>query len=426
MLDIQSIRENKEKLEDLLSRRGDKVSLDEILKLDTENRDLLTKIQALQQERNSISSEIGKLKGQGKHDEAAEVMAKVANIKAEMGELEAHQEKIFASFQDKMLEVPNAPFDDAPIGADETANVEVDRWGEPKDISNVMEHDDIGEALGLMHPDLAVKMSGSRFVVLQGQMAKLERAIGQYMLDLQTTEFGRTEMSVPLLVKDHAMFGTGQLPKFKDDQFKTSHDFWLIPTSEVPLTNLVREQLLTEADLPKRFTALTPCFRAEAGSAGQDTKGMIRQHQFWKVEMVSITTADKAHAEHLQMTEDAKEILRRLELPFRVVELCTGDMGFGARRTYDLEVWIPSQNTYREISSVSNCGDFQARRMKARYKVEGEKQTHFPYTLNGSGLAVGRCLVAILENYLQADGSVLIPEVLKPYMGGIERIEKNV
>lgn len=425
MLDIQEIRENKERIEKSLATRGEAIHLDVILSLDQKNRDLKTKIQALQQERNTLSSQIGALKKAQKNDEAAEIMTRVAALKEEMASLEEDERKIDTDLKEKLYELPNIPFESVPIGKDESENVEIDQWGHIPKLEYVKEHDDIGADLNLMHPDVAAKISGARFMVMEGQLARLERALGQFMLDLHVTEFGRTEISAPILVKDDAMYGTAQLPKFRDDQFKTSHDYWLIPTSEVSLTNLVRETMMREEDLPKRFTSLTPCFRAEAGSAGKDTKGMIRQHQFWKVEMVSITTPETSEREHEQMTEHAKEILRRLKLPFRVVELCTGDMGFAARKTYDLEVWLPSQNMYREISSCSNCGDFQARRMKARYKKTGEKQPQFVHTLNGSGLAVGRCLVAILENYLQPDGSVLIPEVLQPYMAGLKRIEKH-
>ena len=310
-----------------------------------------------------------------------------------------------------------------PEGQDESENEEVRGWGEPREFDfDVADHVTVGERLGLDF-ERAAAMSGARFAVLQGPLARLERALGQFMLDLQTTENDYRETSVPYMVRDEALFGTGQLPKFAEDLFRTTDDRWLIPTAEVPLTNLVRDSIHAEASFPIRMTALTPCFRSEAGSAGRDTRGLIRMHQFLKVELVSITTPEQSEDELERMTQCAEMVLRRLELPYRVMKLCTGDMGFSARRTYDLEVWMPSQNTYREISSCSTCGDFQARRMNARYRKEGEKKPDFLHTLNGSGLAVGRALVAILENHQQADGSVRIPEALQPYMGGLEVIE---
>ena len=326
-----------------------------------------------------------------------------------------------------MASLANLPADDVPLGEDEHGNVEVRRWGDPKDVpaatlNKPKDHVDLGEGLGMMDFEAAARMSGARFVVLKSQIARLERALGQFMLDLQTVQNGYMEVSPPLLVKDEALFGTGQLPKFAEDLFRTTGDHWLIPTAEVSITNIVREQIVATEDLPLRMTALTPSFRSEAGASGRDTRGMIRQHQFYKVELVSITTPEQSEDELLRMVGCAEGVLKALGLPFRTMLLCTGDMGFGARKTYDLEVWLPSQNTYREISSCSNCGDFQARRMDARFKAAGEKGTRYVHTLNGSGLAVGRTLVAVLENYQQADGSILIPEALVPYMGGVTQI----
>ncbi|MDI1364159.1 MAG: serine--tRNA ligase, partial [bacterium] len=329
--------------------------------------------------------------------------------------------------KDLLASLPNLPAADVPPGEDEAGNVEIRRWGDagklpagrlnaPKD------HVDLGAALGGMDFEAAARMSGARFVVLKGQIARLERAIGQFMLDLQTVKHDYVEVSPPLLVKDEALFGTGQLPKFAEDLFRTTGDHWLIPTAEVSLTNIIREQVVDEVQLPLRMTALTPSFRSEAGASGRDTRGMIRQHQFYKVELVSITTPDQSEAEHERMVGCAEAVLRALNLPFRTMLLCNGDMGFGARKTYDLEVWLPSQNTYREISSCSNCGDFQARRMDARFKRAGEKGTQYVHTLNGSGLAVGRTLVAVLENYQDESGRITIPDVLIPYMGGVTHI----
>ncbi len=336
----------------------------------------------------------------------------------EKGVREATQE-----FERRLASIPNVPSLDVPQGADETGNVEEKRWGKRRDFDFApKEHADLGPALG-MDFEGGAALSGARFTALRGAMARLHRALGQYMLDRQTGTGGYTEVTPPLMVRDEAMFGTGQLPKFAEDLFQTTDGRWLIPTAEVSLTNLVREQILEASALPIRFTALTPCFRSEAGSAGRDTRGFIRQHQFEKVELVAIVAPEDSEAEHIKMLEDAEAILEALELPYRRMLLCTGDMGFGARKTWDLEVWLPGQNAYREISSISNTGDFQARRMNARYRPEGEKGTRFVHTLNGSGLAVGRTLVAVLENYQQADGSVTVPEVLKPYMGGIERLE---
>ena len=351
-----------------------------------------------------------------------------ATIEALKGAIAAAQEQERLkdeALRDALAALPNVPFEDVPQGADEHGNVEVRKHGAPNVLSfTPKDHADLGEALGFMDFEAAAKMSGSRFVVLKGQLARLERAIGQWMLDTQTTEHGYMEVNPPVLVRGDALFGTGQLPKFEEDLFKTTDDRYLIPTAEVTLTNLVREAITAEEELPLRLTALTNCFRAEAGSAGRDTKGMIRQHQFQKVELVSITTPEQSAEEHERMTQCAEAILKKLDLSFRTMLLCTGDMGFGARKTYDLEVWLPSQNTYREISSCSNCGDFQARRMDARTRKAGEKGTRFVHTLNGSGLAVGRTLVAIMENYQDEGGRIAVPAVLQPYMGGLTHIGK--
>jgi seryl-tRNA synthetase len=351
----------------------------------------------------------------------------VAALKDELAKGEEAERDLDAKLRDALSVIPNLPLDDVPLGKDEKDNVEVRKVGEPTKIAGVnkpLQHFEIGERLGLMDFATAAKISGARFVVLKGALARLERAIGAFMLDLHTSEFGYSENIVPLLVKDHAAYGTGNLPKFAEDLFQTVNGFWLIPTAEVSLTNFVREEILDEAALPMRLTAQTPCFRSEAGAAGRDTRGMIRQHQFTKVELVSITTPEESLAEHERMTACAEEVLKRLGLPFRTILLCTGDMGFASQKTYDIEVWLPGENTYREISSCSVCGDFQARRMNARYKPKGGKDTRFVHTLNGSGLAVGRTLIAVLENYQQADGSVVVPEALRPYMGGLAVIEK--
>jgi seryl-tRNA synthetase len=352
--------------------------------------------------------------------------AEVAELKAASAGFEAEERNSVAALNRALSEIPNVPDADVPLGADEQDNVEIRRHGVPRDFeaeAPAREHFEIGESLGLMDFGAASKMSGARFVVLRGGLARLHRAIGQFMLDLHTEQHGYEEVDPPLLVRDDAMFGTAQLPKFLDDQFRAGDEFWLIPTAEVPLTNLVRESILDEKQLPMRFTALTACFRAEAGSAGRDTRGMIRQHQFTKVEMVSITTPEQSGEEHGRMTGCAEAVLQQLGLPYRVMLLCTGDMSFASKKTYDLEVWLPGQGRYREISSCSVCGDFQARRMDARYRPAGAKSTRFVHTLNGSGVAVGRALVAVLENYQNADGTVTVPEALRPYMGGLAVIQ---
>jgi seryl-tRNA synthetase len=479
MFDIRAIRETPDVFRKAWNRRkaglGDE-TVSRILELDTAWRAATTAKQDAESARNANSKLIGQAKAKKDEAEAARLMALVADAKAAIEAAEAEEKTKRAALDDILMGLPNLPLDEVPEGTDEHGNVEQHKWGTPKLINNPKDHADLGEALkvpsgfSMMDFEAAARMSGARFVALRGQLARMERALANFMLDIQTTEHGYQETSVPLLVRDHALVGTGQLPKFEEDLFQTgdirtvlshvaemlriekseteSEDglrrlrlqlkkmgeaavihhsidnrHYLIPTSEVPLTNLVREQILEATQLPLRFTAHTPCFRSEAGSAGRDTKGMIRQHQFYKVELVSIVANEEEGLKELdRMTACAEEVLKRLELPFRRMLLCTGDMGAGARKTYDLEVWLPSQNTYREISSCSYCGDFQARRMDARYRVDAKSKPEFVHTLNGSGLAVGRTLVAVLENYQNADGSITVPEVLVPYMGGVTEI----
>ena len=425
MLDIKWIRENPQAFDAARARRGADPMAAALIGLDERRRGVQTRLQDMQTRRNSASKEIGAAKA--KKDEAlsASLMAEVTALKEQMQQAEAEDKRLEADLNDVLAGLPNLPADDVPNGRDEKDNKEIRRHGAPRDFAfKPKEHFDLGESLGLMDFAAAAKISGARFVVLRGQLARLERAIGQFMLDLHTTEFGYTEIVPPILVRDDAVYGTGQLPKFAEDLFHTDNGFWLVPTAEVPLTNMVRDEILDEAQLPLRVTALTPCFRSEAGAAGKDTRGMIRQHQFSKVELVSITTPEASTAEHERMTGCAEEVLKRLDLPFRTMLLCTGDMGFASQKTYDIEVWLPGQNAYREISSCSNCGDFQARRMKTRFRNSATKQNRLVHTLNGSGLAVGRTLIAVLENYQEADGSVTVPPVLRPYMGGLERIGK--
>jgi seryl-tRNA synthetase len=461
MFDIRAIRETPDVFRKAWNRRkaglGD-ATVSRILDLDTAWRAATTAKQDAESARNANSKLIGQAKAKKDEAEAARLMALVADAKTTIEDAGKAEDEARKALDDLLMGLPNLPLDEVPEGADEHGNVERSRWGTPNLINNPKDHADLGEALkvpsgfSMMDFEAAARMSGARFVALRGQLARMERALANFMLDIQTTEHGYQETSVPLLVRDQALAGTGQLPKFEEDLFKAStfdvktmtylierygnslaeilaeaeqleSKFYLIPTSEVPLTNLVREQILDAAQLPLRFTAHTPCFRSEAGSAGRDTKGMIRQHQFYKVELVSIVAGEaEGLAELDRMTACAEEVLKRLELPFRRMLLCTGDMGAGARKTYDLEVWLPSQNTYREISSCSYCGDFQARRMDARYRPEPKAKTEFVHTLNGSGLAVGRTLVAVLENYQNADGSITVPETLRPYMGGVEVI----
>lgn len=423
MHDLKFIRENPQAFDDGLKKRFLAPVSSELLVLDEERRGLLTRLQEAQARRNAASKDIGKAKATGDEAAAQALIDEIAQLKEEIQTGEEQERLLDEKLEAALAGIPNIPFDDVPVGKDEAANVEVRRVDEPRTFSFApKEHFELGEQLGLMDFEAAAKISGARFVALKGPLAKLERALAHFMLDLHTQEFGYTEVSPPLLVRDEAVYGTAQLPKFAEDLFRTENGYWLTPTAEVTLTNLVREDIVDGAHLPLRFTAHTACFRSEAGSAGRDTRGMIRLHQFPKVELVSITTPEQSAEEHERMTACAEEVLKRLGMPYRVVVLSTGDMGFAARKTYDLEVWLPGQDQYREISSCSNCGDFQARRMKVRFKTEGEKATRFVHTLNGSGLAVGRTLVAVLENYQQEDGSIAIPEVLQPYMG-TDRIE---
>ncbi|TAD88458.1 MAG: serine--tRNA ligase [Alphaproteobacteria bacterium] len=420
MHDIGFLRSQPERFAAGLARRGLTDRATALLDIDARRRALQTDLQGLLARRNEASKEIGRLKGQG--GDASALMAEVAALKERIPALEAEERSLGEELTGALEALPNIPKDEVPDGADETGNVEVRRVGTPPSFAfDPKPHDEIGPALGLMDFDAAARMSGARFVVLKGALARLERAIASFFLDVHTTEFGYTEVNPPLLVRDQAAYGVGQLPKFAEDMFRTNSEHWLITTAEVPLTNLVADQILDPASLPLRFTAWTPCFRSEAGAAGRDTRGMIRQHQFQKVELVSIVRPEDSDTEHERMTAAAEAVLTRLGLPFRTMLLCTGDMGFGSRKTYDIEVWLPGQNAYREISSCSQFGDFQARRMKARYKLE--KGTAFVHTLNGSGVAVGRALVAILENYQNADGSVTIPDALMPYMGGLTRVD---
>ena len=422
MHDIRLIRENPAAFDAGLARRGVEPQSAQILALDEQRRAVATRMQEGQNRRNEASKAIGQAMGQGDSARAEALKAEVAQLKETLPALEAEEKELTARLQDELARLPNIPVDEVPEGEDETQNVEISRWGTPREFSfTAQEHADIGPALGLDFETGAL-LSGARFTFLKGQMARLHRALAQFMLDTQTATNGYMECIVPLLVKDEAVFGTGQLPKFAEDLFQTTDGRWLIPTAEVSLTNAVREQIVDAEVLPLRMTALTPCFRSEAGAAGRDTRGFIRQHQFEKVELVTVCKPEDSEAEHERMVEAAESILRALELPYRKVLLCAGDMGATARKTFDLEVWLPGQGAYREISSISNCGDFQARRMNARYKPEGSKRTEFLHTLNGSGLAVGRTLVAVLENYQQEDGSVLVPTALRPWMGGIERL----
>ena len=470
MLDIRWIRDNQDALVAGLKSRGfeaPKETLHQILKLDEQRRGTIQKLQEALARRNAASKKVGQAKASKDEASAKRLMDEVAALKGTIAEGEREEKRLDDELRTVLAAIPNTPAADVPVGPDEKANVELRKMGPPPKFDfQPKQHFELGEALGLMDFETAAKLSGSRFVVLKGPFARLERALAQFMLDLHTSQHGYTEINPPLLVLDDTMFGTAQLPKFAEDQFFAARKlgeqekqariseleafatrgksaemaaemirigleagwedqthYWLIPTAEVPLTNLVREDITDEAKLPIRVTAGTPCFRAEAGAAGKDTRGMIRQHQFYKVELVSITTPEQSKDEHERMTASAEEVLKRLGLPYRVVVLSTGDMGFAAQKTYDIEVWLPGQGMYREISSCSNCGDFQARRMNARYRPQGAKDTRFVHTLNGSGVAVGRALIAVVENYQEADGSIRIPDVLKPYMGGLTKIE---
>jgi seryl-tRNA synthetase len=486
VFDIKWIREHPEVFDAGLRKRGLPPLAQQLLALDEQRRAHVTRLQEAQARRNAASKEIGKAKAAKDEGRAQALMAEVAELKETISKAEDEVRRRDEELLTALSEIPNLPRDDVPVGADETGNVEVRRWGEPRRFAfTPKQHFEIGEALGLMDFETAAKLSGARFVVLKGALARLERALAAFMLDLHTGEFGYEESIPPFLVRDHTAYGTGNLPKFREDLFQVGRSdieekirqikqdiknrtlrlslayedddgnrrllaqlkegknvsaelehlleeivrggtrLWLIPTAEVALTNYVREQILDESQLPMRLTAWTPCFRSEAGAAGKDTRGMIRQHQFSKVELVSITTPEQSTEEHERMTACAEEVLKRLELPYRTVLLCTGDMGFASEKTYDIEVWLPGQNTYREISSCSVCGAFQARRMEARYRPKGSKEIRYVHTLNGSGLAVGRTLIAVLENYQQEDGSVTVPEALRPYMGGMERIVRS-
>jgi len=412
MHDIKFIRENPAEFDAGLAMRGMEGISAKIIELDEKRRARITESQELQARRNHLSKEIGALKRSGGDDSA--LRKEVDDVGAKLKAYEARNE--FEEEVNAILQIlPNIPADDVQIGKDEADNKLIRQWGEKPEKTNALEHFEIGEKLGLMDFEQAGKMSGSRFVILKGLLSRLERSLANFMLDIHTKEFGYTEVSPPLLVRSDALYGTGQLPKFADDLFKTTNDYWLIPTSEVSLTNMVADSILPEEELPLRYTALTPCFRSEAGSAGRDTRGMLRQHQFYKVELVSVTPPEQSDDEHERMTACAEEVLKRLGLHYRVMKLCSGDMGFSARRTYDIEVWLPGQGMYREISSCSTCGDFQARRMKTRTRKKGEKDTRFVHTLNGSGIAVGRALIAVMENYFDGAG-IQIPEVLKRYM----------
>jgi len=423
MHDIAYIRSNPQEFDAALARRGAEPVADRIVALDAHKREATTRVQQAQSRRNEASKAIGQAMGQGDKDKAEALKAEVAEIKASMPEWEEAERAAAAELDHLLATLPNLPAEDVPDGADENDNVEMAQWGEKRSFDfEPREHADIGPALG-MDFETGTKLSGARFTFLRGDIARLHRALAQFMLDKQTRENGYTECNPPVLVGDEAMYGTDKLPKFAEDSFRTTDDRWLVPTSEVPLTYSVAGDILPDLAQPIRLTAHTLCFRSEAGSAGRDTRGFIRQHQFEKVEMVSICRPEDSDAEHERMTKCAEGILEALDLPYRRMLLCTGDMGFGARKTYDLEVWLPGQGAYREISSCSNTGDFQARRMNARYRPEGEKKTAFVHTLNGSGLAVGRTLVAVMENYQQADGSVAVPEALAPYMGGVTKLE---
>jgi seryl-tRNA synthetase len=465
MHDIKWIRDNPEAFDRGLARRGLAGEAKRLNEIDERRRAAIQKAEAALARRNTASREIGAAKKSGEEDAAQKLMMEVARLKDEIPQLEAEEKKISKELEDALAQIPNLPLDEVPDGKDASDNVEHHRFGAKREYGFApKQHFELGEALGQMDFEAAAKLSGARFVVLKGGLARLERAIGQFMLDLHTNEHGYTEVNPPLLVRDDAMFGTAQLPKFRDDQFisaemkwrenrlneilqpldeevarrqerpkavldeliekaDTIEEFWLIPTAEVPLTNLVRESIVDEAELPMRLTALTPCFRAEAGAAGKDTRGMIRQHQFTKVELVSITTPEGSKDEHERMLSCAEEVLRQLKLHYRVVTLSTGDMGFASQKTYDIEVWLPGQGMYREISSCSVCGEFQARRMNARYRGKANRQVRHVHTLNGSGVAVGRALIAVMETYQQQDGSIAVPDVLAPYMGGRKTIE---
>ncbi|TDQ77588.1 seryl-tRNA synthetase [Dongia mobilis] len=424
MFDPKWIRDNPDAFDSGRRRRGLPPLAEAVLALDTRRRTAQTAWQEMQARRNELSKQVGQLKAKG--GDASAVMAEVAALKDQMAGAELDEQQAARELEDLLAQQPNLPAAEVPDGADESANRVEREIGQRRNFAfQPRQHFELGEALGLMDFATAAKISGARFVVLKGALARLERALGQFMLDMHTTEHGYTEINPPFLVRDVSLYGTGNLPKFAEDLFRTEQGHYLIPTSEVPLTNIAADEIIDEARLPLRFTALTPCFRSEAGAAGRDTRGMIRQHQFLKVELVSIAHPDESDAEHQRMTKCAENVLARLELPYRVVTLSTGDMGFASQKTHDIEVWLPGQGMFREISSCSNCGEFQARRMKARCRKPGEKGTRLVHTLNGSGVAVGRALIAVMENYQQEDGSVLIPAALQPYMNGLEVIKAH-
>ena len=422
MHDLKWIREQPEAFDAAMARRGLDPQSPRVLALDQERRRLHQDLQEMQTRRNEASKEIGQKMKAGEQDAAEQAKQEVADLKRRMAEVEEREQQLQGELDELLAGLPNALANDVPDGADDDDNVLVRSWGEPRTPDAAKQHFELGEATGEMDFELAAKLSGSRFVVMQGEIARLHRALGQFMIDLQTRQHGYLEVNPPVLLRDDALYGTGQLPKFGDDLFRTTNGYWLSPTAEVPLTNLMADEIVAEGDLPIRYTALTLCFRAEAGAAGKDTRGMLRQHQFEKCEMVSIAHPDKSWDELERMVGCAEAVLKKLEIPYRVVTLCTGDTGAAARKTYDLEVWLPGQGLYREISSCSNTGDYQARRMKARYRPAEGKGTRFVHTLNGSGIAVGRALIAVLENHQQPDGSVRVPEALRPYLGGRETI----
>jgi seryl-tRNA synthetase len=427
MHDIKWIRDNPEAFDRGLARRGLEPQAERLLVVDERRRALIQKLEQAQARRNQASKEIGQAKAAKNEQRAQALMAEVAELKTTIPSMEFDEKEVSHELDAALAQIPNLLLDEVPGGKDSDDNVEHHRFGAQRNYAFApKQHFELGEALGQMDFEAAAKLSGARFVVLKRGLARLERALGQFMLDVHTGKHGYTEINPPLLVLDDVMFGTAQLPKFAEDQFRTTTDHWLIPTAEVPLTNLARESILEEAELPLRLTALTPSFRAEAGAAGKDTRGMIRQHQFIKVELVSITTPERSMDEHERMLSCAEEILRRLELPYRVMTLCAGDTGFASQKTYDIEVWLPGQNMYREISSCSVCGEFQARRMSARYRAKEGRAVRHVHTLNGSGVAVGRALIAVLENYQEADGSITVPEVLVSYMGGLKKIGREV
>jgi seryl-tRNA synthetase len=420
MFDIKKIRENPKEFDSSLAKRNFAPCSAELITIDEDNRKAIAEAQALQEERNSKSKLIGEYASSGEVEEANKLKEEVSSIKATMHELEVKQKDIAEILKNKLSIIPNLAADEVPIGGEE-ANQEIRVIGEKIDLGfEAKEHFDLGENLGLMDFETAAKISGARFVIQQGNLARLERSIANFMLDLHTTEFDYQEVNVPILVKNDALYGTGQLPKFEEDLFKTINDYYLIPTAEVPLTNMTRDTILNSADLPLRFVSHTPCFRSEAGAAGRDTRGIMRQHQFYKVELVSLTDDKSSKNEHERMLSCAEEVLKRLGLSYRVMLLASQDMGFSANKTYDIEVWLPGQKAYREISSCSNCGDFQSRRMNSRYK--DDNSTKFIHTLNGSGLAIGRTLIAIMENYQNSDGSISIPDVLQPYMNNLKNL----